>query len=136
MLLGAWPLGGKANLGSTTAPATKNGKFRFTLLVGGYVLFLVVGAAIFSAIEAPRLDEYAKKINLVRTSFLKKYPCIDERFSPEREKAKMAKQKGGILLIYLMKHFMKDRLSRVWHSTCPESWQHCENVFFTTQKKC
>ncbi|XP_059609475.1 potassium channel subfamily K member 1-like isoform X2 [Phlebotomus argentipes] len=78
MLLGAWPLGGKTNHGSTAATSTKSGKFRFTLLCGGYVLFLVVGAAIFSAIEAPRMDEFAKKLNLARSNFLKKYSCVDD----------------------------------------------------------
>lgn len=80
MLLGAWPLGGKSNHGSTTATSTKSGKFRFTLLCGGYILFLVVGAAIFSAIEAPRLDEFSKKLNLARSNFLKKYPCVDGEY--------------------------------------------------------
>ena len=74
MLLGAWPLGG----GKTpcSGQTTKYNKIRFFVLLGGYGLFLVFGAAIFSAIEAPKMDELSKKIINLRTKFLNEFSCI------------------------------------------------------------
>lgn len=77
MLLGAWPLGGR---NTSNSPPAKSGKVRFLFLCGGYMLFLVIGAAIFSAIEAPKMEQVSKKITTVRTKFLKDNPCLNGKF--------------------------------------------------------
>lgn len=76
MLLGAWPIGGQ------TSPnqSPKRGVLRLIFLIFGYILFLILGAAIFSAIEAPNIDNSSKKLNLYRTKFLKRNKCVDGKY--------------------------------------------------------
>lgn len=75
MLLGAWPIGGNKRPGHTNA-TDRNGKCRFLLLCGSYGLFLIVGAAIFSVIEAPLLDRYQRDLVDTKDKFLQSNPCI------------------------------------------------------------
>lgn len=74
MILGAWPVGGK----NGTMPNNKNGKCRFLLLCGGYTVFLILGAAMFSAIEAPKIDDITKRIDKFRNQFLEKNSCLND----------------------------------------------------------
>lgn len=75
MLLGAWPIGGGSKPMSTTTD--KNGKCRFVLLCGSYVLFLVVGAAVFSAIEAPEMEKAQQAVLADKAQFLKSHTCLN-----------------------------------------------------------
>lgn len=79
MLLGAWPIGGNKRPGLTNA-ADRNGKCRFLLLCGSYALFLIVGAAIFSVIEAPLLDRYQRDLVDTKETFLQSNPCVKSKF--------------------------------------------------------
>lgn len=74
MLLGAWPIGGGSKPMSTSTD--KNGKCRFVLLCGSYALFLVIGAAIFAAIEAPEVEKTQQAVLRNRTKFLESHTCI------------------------------------------------------------
>lgn len=73
MLLGAWPLGGKNSL-----PPPKNSKWRFLILCGGYTVFLIIGASVFSAIEAPQIADITKKIDTLRNKFLDRNFCLSD----------------------------------------------------------
>lgn len=82
MLLGAWPIGGNKHNNSIN-PSEKNGNWRFLLLCGSYALFLIVGAAIFSVIEAPQLDRYQRNITDTRNKFLESNPCIQSKYTKD-----------------------------------------------------
>lgn len=75
MLLGAWPLGGKNSL----AP-TKSGKGRLLALIGVYSVFIILGAAIFSSIEAPKMADLAENIQALRAKFTKQNKCLNGKF--------------------------------------------------------
>lgn len=75
MLLGAFPVGAKAGVNS--ANNNKNGKCRFLLLCSGYILFLILGAAMFSAIEAPKIDAISKRVQSLRNQFLQNNECLN-----------------------------------------------------------
>lgn len=79
MLLGAWPIGGNKRPGHSNA-TDRNGKCRFLLLCGSYGLFLIVGAAIFSVIEAPLLDRYQRDLVDTKETFLQSNPCVKSKF--------------------------------------------------------
>lgn len=78
MLLGAWPIGGVKH-GSLPNSNDKNGKCRFAILCGCYALFLIVGAAIFSVIEAPQLDKYQRELMAVKDKFAQRNPCLNRK---------------------------------------------------------
>lgn len=78
MLLGAWPIGGVKH-SSQPNLSEKNGKCRFIILCGSYVLFLIIGAAIISVIEAPRLDKYQRELIDVKDKFAQRNPCINSK---------------------------------------------------------
>lgn len=73
MLLGAWPLGGK-----NSAQPAKNSGFRFCILCGGYAIFIILGAAVFSSIEAPKLADISIALNSLRSSFLDNNKCLND----------------------------------------------------------
>lgn len=77
MLLGAWPLGGK-NVSSLT---NNHGKARLLCLCGSYVLYLVIGASIITAIEIPPIEQDEARLNSLRTKFLQKNKCIKGTYS-------------------------------------------------------
>lgn len=79
MLLGAWPIGGVKHSNHPN-PNDKNGKCRFAVLCGCYALFLIVGAAIFSVIEAPQLDKYQRELIAVKDKFAQRNPCLNRKF--------------------------------------------------------
>lgn len=80
MLLGAWPIGGNKRPGLSSNATDRHGKCRFLLLCGGYGLFLIVGAAIFSVIEAPLLDRYERDLMDTKDKFLQSNPCINSKW--------------------------------------------------------
>ncbi|XP_055390262.1 potassium channel subfamily K member 1-like [Condylostylus longicornis] len=73
MLLGAWPLGAKGSNSNQ-----KHNKFRFLLLIGGYAVFLILGASIFSSIEAPKIADIDRRIDAFRDEFLDKNRCLND----------------------------------------------------------
>lgn len=79
MLLGAWPIGGIKHSGLQN-PNEQNGKCRFIILCGSYALFLIIGAAIFSVIEAPLLDKYQRELLDAKDKFLQRNPCLNSKF--------------------------------------------------------
>lgn len=50
----------------------------FALLVAGYVLYLAVGAAIFSAIELPYEYELRRELQAARRDFLANNTCVSD----------------------------------------------------------
>ena len=72
MLLGAFPVNSK-----NASTSAKAGKCRFILLCGGYILFLMLGAAMFSAIEAPKIDDISKKVQIFRRQFIQNNECLN-----------------------------------------------------------
>lgn len=75
MLFGAWSISSNKHvqLGNSSE---KNGKFRFLLLCGSFSIFLIVGAAIFAAIEAPTAEKYQQNVLHAKETFLKENPCL------------------------------------------------------------
>lgn len=58
-------------------PNASNGSgWRLSLFMGFYIVFLILGAAIFSAIEGPQEVQKVRSLKLMRAEFLDKYPCV------------------------------------------------------------
>lgn len=55
---------------------TSRGFVRLFLFIGGYILFLVFGAFVFSAIEAPEEREKVESLRNLRGAFLQRHNCI------------------------------------------------------------
>lgn len=79
MLLGAWPIGGNKS-SSLQHPNDKSGKCRFLILCSSYAMFLILGAAIFSVIEAPQVDRYQREFDETRKRFLEQNPCVKSKW--------------------------------------------------------
>lgn len=80
MLLGAWPIGGVKH-SSLHNVSEKRGKCRFIILCGCYALFLIIGAAIFSVIEAPLLDKYQRELAESKGKFVQRHSCINSKLN-------------------------------------------------------
>lgn len=80
MLFGAWSVSSNKHV-NLMNPSEKNGKFRFLLLCGSFCIFLIVGAAIFAVIEAPKAEKYQKSILNAKEAFLKANPCLLGKFN-------------------------------------------------------
>ncbi|KAF3853758.1 hypothetical protein F7725_014446 [Dissostichus mawsoni] len=50
----------------------------FALLVAGYILYLLIGAGIFSAIELPYEQELRRELREAQQDFLSNNPCVSE----------------------------------------------------------
>ncbi|XP_018554746.1 potassium channel subfamily K member 1 [Lates calcarifer] len=50
----------------------------FALLVVGYILYLIIGAGIFSAIELPYEDELRRELRAAREDFLSNNTCVSD----------------------------------------------------------
>ncbi|XP_075154891.1 potassium channel subfamily K member 1-like isoform X2 [Haematobia irritans] len=93
MILGAFPISSK---NSSATSANKNGRCRFCFLCGGYILFLVLGAAMFSAIEAPKIDVISQRVETFRNQFLEKHTCLNDEDLEEFLKAVITANDRGI----------------------------------------
>ncbi|XP_031636662.1 potassium channel subfamily K member 1-like isoform X2 [Contarinia nasturtii] len=117
MLLGAWPIGGVKH-SSIQNPHEKSGKCRFIILCSSYALFLVIGAAIISVIEAPQLDKYQRELIETKDKFAQRNPCINhddlEKFIGEVLKAS---SKG---------------ISALRNATSEPNWTFGQALFFST----
>lgn len=71
MLIGALPLNYQNGTFHQRA-----GCLRFCVFCSGYVLFLVIGAAIFTAIEAPRNEENIHRVKQLQAKFMQKNYCL------------------------------------------------------------
>uniref|UniRef100_G3MN96 Potassium channel domain-containing protein n=1 Tax=Amblyomma maculatum TaxID=34609 RepID=G3MN96_AMBMU len=49
---------------------------RLLVLIAFYFLFIVIGASIFSAIEAPHENSVIRKLRAKRAAFLEEHPCV------------------------------------------------------------
>lgn len=83
MLLVAWPLGGKyATIGSGSASqCAVRSCLRLLCLCGGYVLYLVLGAAVFSALEVPGVDSNLAQLSAARTKLQRAYPMVQGMYT-------------------------------------------------------
>ena len=54
----------------------KKSNLRVCVLLGFYVLFIVIGASIFSAIEGPVERQKAKALRKTRNTFLRDNKCL------------------------------------------------------------
>ncbi|CAG9858856.1 unnamed protein product [Phyllotreta striolata] len=52
------------------------GFLRFSIFFSGYILFLILGASVFSAIEAPEETEQVNSLRTLRSDFLKQNPQV------------------------------------------------------------
>jgi hypothetical protein len=55
-------------------------------LVGFYVIYLILGASIFSAIEGPEEAQMVINLRQIRSSFLENHPCVSGK--PQHASAK------------------------------------------------
>lgn len=78
MLLAAWPLGGKyvSIAGGGNSNGAVRSWLRLICLCGGYVLYLVLGAAVFSALEVPAVDSSLEKLTAARAKLQRAYPMV------------------------------------------------------------
>lgn len=78
---------------------THRSGLNFTLLVVCYILYLIVGAGIFSAIELPYEHELRKELKEARQDFLAESPCVsDERLEELLARALEANNYGVSVL--------------------------------------
>ncbi|XP_044739824.1 potassium channel subfamily K member 1-like [Chrysoperla carnea] len=57
------------------------GIWRLPLFIAFYIVFLILGAAIFSAIEGPQEMQKVKSLKQMRADFLEEYPCVPDETS-------------------------------------------------------
>lgn len=101
MLLGAWGKslvgggGGRTAGGAPMNPTTpvvpsnaesfpgggaarhrRRTKLRFVALITAFALYLILGASIFSTIEAPAIEAIANNVDQLRAKFLKRHPIV------------------------------------------------------------
>ncbi|XP_020500370.2 potassium channel subfamily K member 1 [Labrus bergylta] len=89
----------------------------FALLVFGYILYLIVGAAIFSAIELPYEHELRRELVEARQDFLSSNPCVsDERLDELLARALEASNYGVSVLGNSSNH----------------NWDFISSLFFTS----
>ncbi|XP_034564125.1 potassium channel subfamily K member 1-like [Notolabrus celidotus] len=89
----------------------------FTLLVVGYILYLIIGAGIFSAIELPYEQELRKELIETRRDFLSENPCVsDERLEELLARALEASNYGVSVLGNNSNH----------------NWDFVSSLFFTS----
>lgn len=55
---------------------TSRGLCRFLVFFTGYLLFLILGASVFSAIEGPEEIEKVQHLRTIRSKFLEDHSCI------------------------------------------------------------
>jgi hypothetical protein len=55
---------------------TSRGLLRLFLFLGGYVIFLLLGASLFSAIESPEELQKVQNLRKLRSEFLKNHPSV------------------------------------------------------------
>ncbi|KAM9425472.1 potassium channel subfamily K member 1-like [Pholidichthys leucotaenia] len=71
----------------------------FAFLILGYILYLVVGAGIFSAVELPYEDDLRRELREARRDFLSENPCVsDERLGELLTRALEANNYGVSIL--------------------------------------
>ncbi|XP_075556421.1 uncharacterized protein LOC142588494 [Dermacentor variabilis] len=51
---------------------------RLLVLIAFYFLFIVIGASIFSTIEAPHENSVIRKLRAKRAAFLEEHPCVKD----------------------------------------------------------
>lgn len=51
-------------------------QLRYLVLVTAFVLYLILGAGIFSTIEAPAMEEIANNVGQLRGKFLERHPNV------------------------------------------------------------
>ena len=59
---------------------TTRGLLRLFLFLGGYIIFLVLGATVFSAIESPEELQKVQDLRKLRADFLKNHPSVTGKF--------------------------------------------------------
>lgn len=89
----------------------------FMLLVGGYIIYLIVGAGIFSAIELPYEQELRRELTEARRDFLGENPCVsDQRLEELLARALEASNYGVSVL----------------GNQSSNSWDFISSLFFTS----
>ncbi|XP_063908949.1 potassium channel subfamily K member 1-like isoform X2 [Zophobas morio] len=58
---------------------TTRGLLRLFLFLGGYIIFLVLGATVFSAIESPEELQKVQDLRKLRADFLKNHPSVTDQ---------------------------------------------------------
>ncbi|XP_068909959.1 potassium channel subfamily K member 1-like isoform X2 [Tenebrio molitor] len=58
---------------------TSRGLLRLFLFLGGYVIFLLLGASLFSAIESPEELQKVQNLRKLRSEFLKNHPSVTDQ---------------------------------------------------------
>ena len=90
----------------------------FALLTAGYVLYLLLGAAVFSAIELPYEERLRLDLNQVRQGFLEQHECVsDARLEELLARAIEASNYG---------------VSVLGNRTEPNNWDFVSALFFTS----
>lgn len=86
-------------------------------LVLGYVLYLLVGAGIFSAVELPYERELRQELRDARRDFLNSSPCVDEERLEE-------------LLVRVLK--ASNYGVTVHGNNSDQNWDFVSSLFFTS----
>ncbi|KAM9837456.1 potassium channel subfamily K member 1-like [Aulostomus maculatus] len=90
----------------------------FALLVVGYVLYLVIGAGVFSAIELPYEQELRRELRAAREEFLSNNTCVsDARLEELLARALEANNYG---------------VSVLGNATTTRNWDFVSSLFFTS----
>lgn len=89
----------------------------FALLVLAYVLYLVVGAAIFSTIELPYELELRKELKVAREGFLNEHTCVSEERLEELLARALAANNHGV---------------SVSKNNIRDNWDFVSSLFFTS----
>ncbi|KAL3231992.1 hypothetical protein MRX96_023079 [Rhipicephalus microplus] len=62
---------------------------RLLVLIAFYFLFIVIGASIFSTIEAPHENAVIRRLRAKRAAFLEAHPCVKAKGPPRIPEVRM-----------------------------------------------
>ncbi|XP_057667657.1 potassium channel subfamily K member 1-like isoform X2 [Diorhabda carinulata] len=94
------------------------GFLRLFVFFSGYLLFLVLGASVFSAIEAPEEKEKIQSLRKLRRGFLKNHSCVPDVDLEE--------------LISEIIHASNRGVSAVRNATGEPNWSFGQSLFFAS----
>ncbi|CAH1282935.1 unnamed protein product [Diabrotica balteata] len=97
---------------------TRRGFFRFFIFFSGYLLFLVLGASVFSAIEAPEEKEKVASLRKLRSDFLKNHPCVPDNDLEDLIKEIIQASNRGV--------------SAIKNATGEPNWSFGQSLFFAS----
>lgn len=98
--------------------ALSKSNIRLAILTAFYILFLIIGASIFSAIEAPQEINIIRNLKTKRAKFLREHTCLTDDALEDFIKEIIAANNRGV--------------SAVGNVTMEPNWSFGQSIFFSS----